>query len=194
MSKSVWLLLLGITAAGCRCDGAPSEDVLPSRPNPAQSAEVLTSDNCPARPAWAGSFDDNVEVELLHHSNAGGKEHGTGYRLRRDGTFETYDDIKVEKNDAGKLVFNRVDGAWAQKGTVMPNALSALRTAIADQPANELKGKWRTKGPRTARTHLTTVRDGSRSEVCYLGDEAPASIQALQKKIHDLVNHVEPPR
>lgn len=199
MTRSLWLLIpligfsLGSLGIGCRCSDGPSEDDLPvSKPSPATSSAVASTGTCPARPGWAGALADDIEVELLHGSKQGQKLHGTGYRLHADGTFETYDDIKVEPDESGKMVFKSVEGKWTIRGTILPDSLTALRKAVADQSADSLKGKWRTKGALSTKTHLTTRRDGKHIELCYVGTEAPKPVQPLEKQIHDLVNHVEP--
>jgi len=111
--------------------------------------------------------------------------------LFADGTFETYDDIQVVRNDAGRMVFERVEGKWTQRGSVDSATLAALREAVSDHTADALTGKWRTTGPRSARTHLTTRRGEEAIELCYLGTEVPKPLKPLQDRIHDLVNHVD---
>ena len=166
MTRSLWLIALiglsiGSLGAGCRCSGGPSENDLPvSKPSPATSSAVASTGTCPARPEWAGALADDIEVELLHGSKQGQKLHGTGYRLHADGTFETYDDIKVEPDESGKMVFKPVEGKWTVRGKIEQDSFAALRKALADQPADSLNGKWRTKGALSTRTHLTTRREG----------------------------------
>ena len=187
------VVALGCLGTGCRCKGAPSEESLPrSQPNPATSQDIPAGGTCPARPSWAGALTDDVEVELLHTSEQGERKHGTGYRLHADGSFETYDDIAIEPNDAGRMVFKPVEGKWTLRGSIEPKSLAAFRKTLAAQSADSLAGKWRTNGARTAMTLLTTHRDGSKRTLCYLGMEPPQSAQSLQKEIHDLVNHVAP--
>jgi hypothetical protein len=148
-------------------------------------------DKCPARPEWAGELEDDVELELLHARQQGEKLHGTGYRLRTDGRFETYDTISVEPDETGRMVFKPVEGAWTSRGRVRTEAVESLRKTMAAQEPNSLKGRWRTKGALTSKTHLTTRRGGEVRELCYLGTEGPKSIQGLEKQIHDLMAHRE---
>ncbi|MFW5739958.1 MAG: S1 family peptidase [Myxococcota bacterium] len=184
------LLTFAFVVPGCRCNAAPSEDELPAtEPSPATSRAIESTSRCPARPAWAGELPDDIEVELLHDSKRDDSRHGTGYRLRSDGTFETYDDIQVARDDAGRMAFKRVKGDWTKRGEVRSDALAALRKKIAER-SDHLNGRWRTPGARSTLTHLITLRHGKRSELCYVGLEAPQPVQRLQQQIHDLVNHV----
>lgn len=189
--RMVLLALVCVGTAGCRC-GGPSEKELPvTQPSPATSQAIASEAACPPRPEWAGKREDDVEVELLHARQQGEKMHGTGYRLRTDGRFETYDTISVEPDETGRMVFKPVEGAWKSRGKVRTEAIESLRKTMADQEPSSLKGRWRTKGALTSTTHLTTRRGGEVRELCYLGTEGPKSIQALEKQIHDLVAHRE---
>lgn len=187
----VFLVLCCMAAAGCRC-GGPSEKELPAtQPHPASSQAIASVDACPPRPEWAGKLEVDVEVELLHARKQGEKVHGTGYRLRTDGRFETYDTISVEPDETGRMVFKPVEGVWKSRGNVRTEAIESLRKTIVEQEPNSLKGRWRTKGPLTSTTHLTTRRGSDVRELCYLGTEGPTPIQGLEKQIHDLMAHRE---
>ena len=184
-------LLVSAIAPGCRCSG-PSEDLLPKNsPSPAMSTDSLSQGQCPPRPAWAGKLDDSVEVELLHASEKKkGEAHGTGYRLLRDGRFETYDDVLLEPNDEGKLVFKRVEGKWSTRGFLQQSAREALAKRAGEVPAERLDGRWRTEGASFVQTHLALRRGDAIHASCYFGQDAPKALADLEKKIHDLVNQV----
>lgn len=194
MIRSLAIVLPGlfcIGAAGCRCGGPSEQDLPTTQPSPAVSQAVASADACPPRPEWAGKLEDDVEVELLHARQQGEKVHGTGYRLRVDGRFETYDTISVEPDETGRMVFKPVEGSWTSQGKVRAEAIESLRKTISDQAPNSLKGRWRTKGALTSKTHLTTRRGSEVRELCYLGTEGPTPIQRLEKQIHDLMAHRE---
>lgn len=192
MCLSIAIVPVIAGSAGCRCDGRPSEDALPpTQISPAASQAVASTGACPPRPAWAGDRIENVEVELLHARMQGEKEYGAGYRLHADGSFETYDTVAVAPDDTGRMVLKTVEGSWKSQGKVKPDAVAALRTAIAEQQPGVLQGKWRTTGSTTTRTHLLTRREGKLVELCYLGTEGPKPMQPVEKKIHDLMGQLE---
>lgn len=192
MCLSIALVPLIGGSSGCRCSERPSEEALPpTQHSPAASQAVASTGACPARPAWAGDQADSVEVELLHARMQGEKEYGAGYRLHTDGSFETYDTVAVAPDDTGRMVLKTVEGSWKSQGKVKAEAIASLRETIAEQEPGVLRGKWRTTGSMTTRTHLFTRRDGGLVELCYLGTEGPKPMQPVEKKIHDLMGQIE---
>lgn len=177
----VALLTLAGLAQGCRC--SPSEESLPT----SRSADPLAlRASCPPLPSWAGKQVDDIEADLLHANET----HGTGYRLFKDGHLETYDDYDLIKNDAGRLKLERVAGSWRNRGPVDPAGIAALRKTVADADASEMTGARSAKaGGKDSRSHFLLLRDNARTSFCYLGDLAPAGIDAIEKAMHNLVKY-----
>ena len=186
----------------CLCDGVPSEDALPSsRTSSALSQVVSSTDGCPARPAWAGDLDDDIEIELLHvrvpqsqgvlpQGRRVDSELGTGYRLRSSGQFETYDTVAIDVDQAGKVAFKNVAGRWKSRGMVDAEARVSLLRLIAEQDPKVLEGKWRTEGDAATRTHLLTRRDGGWVELCYVGSNEPRLVRPVVKGVYNLMGQL----
>ncbi len=186
------ILPMVLVAAGCRCSNTPSEQVLPtSKASASPLPTVGSAQSCPARPAWAGEPTPDMEIELLHARTVGTKEQGTGYRLYRDGSLETFDTVTVEPDDQGRMVLKTVAGSWKKRGKVKESARLSLKKKIASQDPMTLRGKWRTTGSITSRTNLLSQVDEQENVLCYVGEDAPSSIQELQKSIHDLMGQLE---
>jgi hypothetical protein len=146
---------------------------------------------CPARPEWAGPLASATEVEVLHHAQTPSSPHGTGYRLYADGRFETYDDINLRPDDAGRLTFQRVPGSWRLRGVVTDEARAELRALLASTPAAAVEGVQATKTrDRGAFTIVTWVHADKVAVSCYYGSEMPSSSERVVSKVHDLVNRV----
>ena len=172
------LLLACLLAPGCRC--SPSEDVLPA----SKSADPESRSSCPALPAWVGDQGDDVEADLLHVTDT----HGTGYRLLKNGTLRTWDDLDLIKDDAGRMKLEKAQGAWKDRGPIDPLRVQALRTAIDAADAAEFVGARSGKGGSgAARTHFMVRRDGRKHAFCYLGDNAPAGLEPIEKAMHELL-------
>jgi hypothetical protein len=141
---------------------------------------------CPAAPSWAGKQSDEIEVDLLHTTEA----HGTGYRLFNDGHLETYDDLELIKSDAGRMKLEKVAGSWRNRGPVDVQGLEAVRRAIGATDEREMVGSRTGQGGgKDSRTHMLIVRDGKRTSFCYVGDQAPKGLEAVERAIHDLVKY-----
>jgi hypothetical protein len=130
-----------------------------------------------------------VELEVLHESKAGSSTHGAGYRLRSDGRLETYDDIDVAPNDAGKLAFKKVQGHWRVRGPVDASGLRAARSAAARALGGGLGGVMGEAGPGRAWTLVVVRGDGGSLVACYHGEEAPPALTDLEQAAHALVSH-----
>ncbi|MBI5534633.1 MAG: hypothetical protein HY898_18045 [Deltaproteobacteria bacterium] len=175
------LSILVALAPGCRC--SPSEDLLPA--SRTADPQALRS-ACPPAPPWAGNPAEPIEAEMLHATAS----HGTGYRLFKDGHVETYDDLDVLKDDAGRMKLDRVPGRWRDRGPVAPAAIEAMRKAVASADSSELTGARTGKGgDKDSRTHFVVPRDGKATAFCYLGDEAPKGLEAIEKSMHELVKY-----
>ena len=176
-------LVFTVAFQGCRC--SPSEDSLP----PSRSADPADSRaSCPPLPSWAPAPSDQVEADLLHVTAT----HGAGYRLFADGHLETYDDLELIKDDAGRMKLEKAQGKWRDRGKVDASGVEALRAAVRQTDRAELIGARTGKGGgKDTRTHLFVRREGVALSLCYLGDQAPASLEPIEKAIHDLMKHLK---
>ena len=125
---------------------------------------------------------------MLHASDTGSASHGAGYRLDAGGVLETYDDQLLVMNDAGRPTLEHVEGKWRNRGVVDGVSLGELKKLVA---GSALEGRVETKtdGGKVF-TLVTLRRGGAVFQSCYFGQQVPASVEALQSKVHDLVNRV----
>jgi hypothetical protein len=172
------LLLACLLTPGCRC--SPSEDVLPA----SRSAEPESRSTCPPLPAWAGEQGDDIEADVLHVSET----HGSGYRLLKNGTLRTWDDLELIKDDAGRMKLEKARGAWRDRGPMEPSRVQALRSAVEAADAAELVGARAGKGGAGAtRTYFLVRRNGRKHAFCYLGDNAPPGLEPIERAMHELM-------
>jgi hypothetical protein len=134
-------------------------------------------------PAWAGDQGEDIDVEVLHVTDT----HGTGYRLLKNGTLRTWDDLDLVKDDAGRMKLEKAAGAWKERGPIDPARIQALHAAIDAADPKELIGARTGKGGSNTRTHFLVRRDGKKLSFCYLGDNPPSGLEPIEKAAHGLL-------
>lgn len=194
MARSTLLLLsvlpLALVACGRKAPAAEAE----SKASPAASAsasaeEKVETSACPPAPSWAAELPSEVVVEVLHIPAKRANRNGAGYRLFEDGKLDTYTDVELFVNAAGKLDTRPGDAVWKTTGTPESSKLEAAQRLFAETSREDLEAWAPKKRPKELTSEWTLLRirkDGELVSTCYIGHRAPPPLAALERAVHDL--------
>lgn len=188
----VSVLPLALLACGRKAPPAPAE--AEDKAQPAASASVSAEEKveasaCLAAPEWAADLPSEVVVEVLHVPAKRAQRKGAGYRLFEDGKMDTYTDVELFVNAAGKLETRPGDAVWKTAGMPEGAKLEAARKLFSETSRDDLEAWAPKKLPRELESEWTLIRvrkEGELVSTCYVGHRAPPPLAALERAVHDL--------
>lgn len=182
-------LALPLALVGCRRKSPQPPVASEAEPIASASASSQAANACPPDPAWAEELPADAIVEVLHLPAKRANRNGAGYRLFEDGRFQTYTDVELFVNDAGKLDTRPGDAVWKTMGGVEGAKLEATRKLVLESPREELESWAPKRKPKDLDIDATLVRLRANGEIvrsCYFGDRAPPPLGAIERAVHDL--------
>lgn len=190
LASALPLLLL----ASCGRKAAPAPTGAEASPVASALAPEAPVNACPPAPSWAAELPTEAVAEVLHIPAKRANRNGAGYRLFDDGRLDTYTDVELFVNSAGKLETRPGDAVWKTTGMPEASKVEAARNLFSETSREDLEA-WAPKQPRKdVEGEWTLIRlrkDDDLVSTCYFGHRGPPPLAALERAVHDLRSSIK---